>query len=222
MIAIFKVLIIPLIIGIFASIVAVIFYDFIVFRRFYLNLCKEIDDNYRRISDNELNSQFSRMREILERRIQYPNIFEWIGFGKTISIWILVQKTDTNPTDYYRYLKNNDLRNFIQSRGYYHYIKENEEVITLFYLSCEDLSNQTQNHERIFNYSPETIYPNFNTATNNEKREILENYIGTLREMIIDNRPQIILQYTNVRRVLKKNIFHVLKLYISKNLLPEA
>ena len=139
---IFTVLIIPLIIGLFASLIAVIFYDFIVFRRFYLNLCKEIDDNHRKISDDELNSQFSRMREILERRIQNPEVFEWIGFGKTISIWILVLKNDTNPTDYYRYLKNNDLRNFIQSRGYYHYIKQNEEVLTLFYLACENLSVQ--------------------------------------------------------------------------------
>jgi len=213
----YTLVIIPLIIGIIASFFAVIFYDFIIFRRFYLNLCKEIDDNYRKIQDDELNFQFSRMRGILERKIQAPNHIEWIGLGKTISIWILVQKTDINPTDYYRYLTSNDLKNFIQ-RGYYHYIKEHEENLTLFYLACENLSTRTQDHERLFNYSPERLYPNFNTtATDNEKRENLEDYIGNIRMMINFFRPSIELQYTNLRPVLKKDIFHVIKLYLSKN-----
>lgn len=213
----FTLVIMPLITGIIASFFVVIFYDFIIFRRFYLNLCKEIDDNYEKIQANALNSQFSRMRDILERKIQDPNRIEWIGLGKIISIWILVQKTDTTPTDYYRYLTSNDLKNFIQ-RGYYHYIKKCEENLTLFYLSCENLSTRTQDHERIFNYSPERLYPNFNTtATDTEKRENLEDYIRNIQAMINVFSPSIELQYTNLQPFLKKDILYVVKLYLSEN-----
>ena len=213
----FTLVIIPLITGIIASFFVVIFYDFIIFRRFYLNLCKEIDNNYEKIQEGTLNSQFSRMRDILDRKIQDPSIIEWIGLGKIISIWILVQKNDTSPTDYYRYLTSNDLKNFIQ-RGYYHYIKKYEENLTLFYLACENLSTRTQDHERVFNYSPERLYPNFNTTANeNEKRENLEDYIRNIQAMINLFRPSIEIKYTNLQPVLKKDIFHVVKLYLSEN-----
>jgi len=206
---------IPLITGIIASFFVVIFYDFIIFRRFYLNLCKEIDDNFRKIQNDELNLQFSRMRNILERKIQDPNHIEWIGLGKTISVWILVQKTDSTLTDYYRYLSSNDLKNFIQ-RGYYHYIKECEENLTLFYLACEKLSTNSQDHEKAFNYLRDNpIYSS--SATDDEKRHCLENYIDEIRIALNIFRPSIELQYTNLRPVLKKDIFHVVKLYASKN-----
>ena len=208
-------IVLPLITGIFASFFVVIFYDFIIFRRFYLNLCKEIDDNFQKIQNGELNSQFSRMRSILERKIKDPNHIEWIGLGKTISVWILVQKGDTTLTDYYRYLTSNDLKNFIQ-RGYYHYVKQCEENLTLFYLACEKLSTNSQDHEKAFNYSrTNPIYSD--SATADEKRHCLENYIEEIQIALNSYRPSIEFQYKNLQTVLKKDIFHVVKLYISEN-----
>lgn len=206
---------IPLITGIVASFFVVIFYDFIIFRRFYLNLCKEIDENHRKIQTDELNFQFSRMQSILERKIQDPNHIEWIGLGKTISIWNFVQKTDSTTTDYYRYLSNNELKNFIQ-RGYYHYIKECEENITLFYLTCDKLSINSQDHEKIFNYSQDNpIYSS--SAMDDEKRRYLKNYFNEIKVMINIFRPSIELQYNNLQPVLKKDFLHVVKLYVLKN-----
>ena len=214
----YTLIVIPIFIGIIASFLVVIFYDFIIFRRFYLNLCMEIDDNYKKIQDDELNLQFSRMHDILERKLKDPNLIEWIGLGKTISIWILIQKTDTNPvTDYYRYLTSNDLKNFIQ-RGYYHYIKECEENLTRFYLVCENLSIRTQDHEKVFNYSRENpIYST--TATDDEKRKSLESYFESIRLVFNFFRPSIELTYINIHPFLRKDIFHVIKLYVSKTFL---
>jgi hypothetical protein len=211
----FTLVIIPILIGVIASFFVVIFYDFLIFRRFYLNLCKEIDDNYKKVQDDELNLQFSRVREILERKLKDPNHIEWIGFRKIISIWILVQKTDTRPTDYYRYLTSNDLKNFIQ-RGYYQYIKECEENLTLFYLACENFSTQTQEHEKVLNYSRENLIYS-TTATDDEKRSGIESFLDVIRSLINLYRPSIELQYTNLQSFLKKDIFHIVKLYLSKN-----
>jgi len=210
---IFTVIIIPFIIGIIASFFVVIFYDFIIFRRFYLNLCKEIEENYRRVQPSELDYQFSRMRSILERKIQDPNHIEWIGLGKTISIWIFVQKTDSNPTDYYRYLMSNDIKNFIQ-RGYYHYIKKYEENLSLFYLACEDLSIRTQNQEKSFNFSQNNpIYDS--TVGDDKKRNILEDYIRGLQITIRISQISIDVQYKNLQPFFKMNLFHIIKLYFS-------
>lgn len=211
----YTLIIIPLIIGIIASFFVVIFYDFIVFRRFYLNLCNEIDDNYKKIQDPELNRQFSRIREIFTKKLQNPHHNEWVGFGKIISIWILVQKTDTSPADYYRYLSNNDFKNFIQ-HGYYHYIKKYDENLTLFYLDCETLSEDTQDYEKMFNYTPTRLFPNFSTATTEEKFAVLEQYIEIIRGVILASRPSINTQYNNLHPVFQKSIFHVLKIYWSK------
>lgn len=66
----------------------------------------------------KLNDQFARMKNIWNKDIENQHQFEWIGFAKVISIWTLTEKNDTVATDYYRYLPNNGLKNFIRS-GYF-------------------------------------------------------------------------------------------------------
>lgn len=199
---------------IITGIIAVIVYDFFNFRRFYLNFCGEIKDNYSKIQTERLNREFEEMREKFERKIQDPNHEEWIGLGKKISIWILVQKTDTEPTDYYRYLSSNNLRNLIQ-HGYYDFIKEQEENLTRFYLVCENISNSTQDLERVFNYSPDTLFPNYSTSSPEEKRNYYAAFVDLMGIHFRQTKPELENWYQNLQPLLSTEPFHILKMYIN-------
>jgi len=204
-------LIIPAFIGILTSLFVVLLYDFLHFRRFFVNLCNEIEINYKKIQEEELNLQFSRTREIFERKQE--DIHHWVGLGKIISIWTFVQKIDTNPPDYYRYLSSNALKNFIQ-RGYYHYIKDYEENLMLYYLDCEFISNATQNIEREFNCYPEKKYPGYQNADIEKRREFLETFIKEIHSAIILYQPELEVYYKNIHKFFRRNLFHVVKVYI--------
>jgi len=139
-----------LILPFFVSVIVVLVYDGMEYRKYFNALCREIQKNSENIQNNAIENQISRMREIHERCLHNPNHREWTGFGKTISLWIIIQETDTTNRDFYRYLPNNQLKNFI-SRGYYSHIEDYATPITTFYLACDRFSVSTQNLEkRIF------------------------------------------------------------------------
>lgn len=193
-------------------IVVVFLYNFITFIIFFRNLCTEIDDNMKKIQRNSVEMELEGMREKLNKRIS-DSTDQWVGFGKTIIIWIFTQKTDTTPVSYYRYLPSNDFRNFVQ-RGYYHYIREIAEQLTLFYFYCDQISTKTQDIEsNEINHNSRF----WNLSSNQQKVE-LEEKIENIRSKFGIYRPEIeeIYYKRGVQPFFDKNLFHIAKLYLFK------
>lgn len=164
----------------------------------------------------KINEQFTRMRNILNKDIENPHQFEWIGFAKIISIWTFAEKNDIEATDYYRYLPSNELKNFIR-RGYYPYIKQIEENLTLFYLYCDDFSIKEQNIEKIIR--DEFTSTNLISQSSDVKNTYIENKIIEIQVLSESYRPAIFQKYNDIHSFFKKNIFWIIILYLSENLL---
>ena len=200
-------------------ILVIFLYDFFNFLKFFYNLCDEIDENYSKMQNVKLNEQFTRMRNIWNKDVENPHQFEWIGFAKIISIWTLAEKNDTVATDYYRYLPSNELKNFIR-RGYYPYIKQIEESLTLFYLYCEDFSISEQNIEKI-------IHNDFTSTDLNSqplvvKNAYFDNKMTAIQVITNSYQPSIFLKYNEIHPFFKKGIFWVIILYVSESLLMKT
>ncbi len=192
--------------------IVIIFYDFITFLTFFGNLCDEIDENFKKSQSSQVEAELDGMRNKLNERI-LNSTDVWVGFGKTIIIWVFTQKTDTNPSYYYRYLPSNEFRNFVQ-RGYYHYVKEIAEQLTLFYFYCDRVSITTQdiesnniNHNSIFWGLP-----------SNDQKNVLEIEIERIRFAFNYSRPTLenIYYQRGIHSFFNKNIFHIAKLYLFK------
>jgi hypothetical protein len=195
---------------IFLPLFVIILYDFWTFRKFFINLCNEIDKNFERISKEAIEKEFSQMRKQLEITINGGGM--WIGFNKHILAWILALKTDINPTDIYRYLPSNEFRNFI-TRGYYNYIKEIDEPLTLFYHNCDRVSIVTQRIEAdIINYNAA-----FLDLPPQGKRDKLEDIILKLRGCFERVRKDIEEKYREIHPFFKSDLIHIGKIYMSNN-----
>jgi len=173
----FSAIMIYLILPFFVSVIVVFVYDGLQYRKYFNALCREIQKNNQNIQNNAIENQISRMREIHERCLHNPNHREWTGFEKTISLWIIIQEIDTTNRDFYRYLPNNQLKNFI-SRGYYSHIEDYATPITTFYLACDGFSVLTQNLEK--------------RIIMNQERFFGERYGGITDQQRIDNLNKII------------------------------
>ena len=74
-------------------IIVVYFYDFFTFWNFFSNLCDEINQNFDKIQKDRIELELEAMREKLDKRMANPiNDPPWIGFDKTILVWILSSK----------------------------------------------------------------------------------------------------------------------------------
>lgn len=179
------------------SIVAVVVYNGLQYRKYFNALCKELYQNYSKIQNKEIESQLSRMREIHDKCIKDPSHKEWTGFGKTISLWIIIQETNTINQDFYRYLPNNQLKNFI-TRGYYGHIENVATPITYFYLDCERFSIFTQNLEKRIIMNRERFFNEKFDITDEKKKEnlneiisVINTIVGQFQKTISDNYIQL-------------------------------
>jgi len=179
-------------------------------------VCDEIDENYSKMQETALNEQFNRMRNIWTKNIANSNQNEWVGFGKRISIWILSDKVDTTGTDYYRYLSNNELKNFIR-QGFYGFIREIEENLTLYYLDCETFSVNEQNIEKLL--LRERTSANFPALSDIEKNELFERRIHEIESLTLVYRSSLLIKYNNIHPYFKKNFVYAMKLYLLENFL---
>jgi hypothetical protein len=197
-----------LIVPIFASIIAVLLYNGLQYRKYFNALCKEIQKNYSNILNKEIESQISRMIKIHEKCIKNPEHKEWTGFGKTISLWIIFQETNTINKDFYRYLPNNQLKNFI-ARGYYHYIEDVTTPLTYFYLSCEMFSIFTQdlerqilmNQERFFGLKFPSITDEIRVKNLNEIISLIRNNLNPSQKTITDYYNQLKPEFREIRLI---------------------
>lgn len=137
------------------------------------------------------------MREIHDKCIKDPSHKEWTGFGKTISLWIIIQETNTINQDFYRYLPNNQLKNFI-TRGYYGHIENVATPITYFYLDCERFSIFTQNLEKRIIMNRERFFNEKFDITDEKKKEnlneiisVINTIVGQFQKTISDNYIQL-------------------------------
>ncbi|MEN6517389.1 MAG: hypothetical protein ABFC38_04265 [Methanospirillum sp.] len=139
---------IPIFAGIVTSIIAIISQEKYRFYKNFNALCSEIEQNHLRMSDQVILKQLSRMRRIHEESLSDPNHIEWVGFEKEILVWVINQ--DPNPTnaDHYRYLPNNELKNFINNGLMSKLTKSTVDKLILFYLSCDEYSLKIQNMEK--------------------------------------------------------------------------
>ena len=185
--AFFNAIMVYLILPFFVSIIVVLVYDGLQYRKYFNALCREITYNNNNIQNDVVESQISRMREIHERCLHNPEHREWTGFGKTISLWIIIQETDTINRDFYRYLPNNQLKNFI-SRGYYSHIEDYTTPLTTFYLACDRFSVSTQNLEKRILMNQERFFGvRYNDITDEQRiynlneiiSEIMNNVTGS-------------------------------------------
>jgi hypothetical protein len=192
--------------------IVIFLYDLMRFRKSYYNLCDEIDENFLKIQESEVNRQFQRMRDTWIKNKQNLHQNEWIGFGKRISIWILANKIDTTSTDYYRYLSNNELKNFIQS-GNYGSIERIEENLTLYYIYCERLSVITQDIEKIINN--EFRFNDLFSKPDEVQQKFVEDKIHAMQVTIEAYRSTISEEYNNIHPVFRKGIIQVIRLYFS-------
>jgi len=168
-------------IPIFVSFLTVIVYDGLQYRKYFNALYREIQNNTLNIQNTAIDFQISRMQEIHDRCLQNPELREWTGFEKTISIWIIIQETNTTNQDFYRYLPNNQLKNFI-SRGYYGYIEDFATPLTTFYLACERFSVFTQNLEKQVLMNRERFFgERCNDTTDEQRLENLNEIITEIR-----------------------------------------
>lgn len=207
-----------LILGVIASYLVVLIYDFYNFRKYYIALYDEVQENYNRTQNDELCKQFSEIKRRFKKRIEDPLYREWVGLGKIIAIWIFVLKTDTHPTDYYRYLSSNNFKNFIQ-RGYYNYIKGIEESITLFYFYCDGLSIETQETEKWFKSDSEGKYDYFRTtATDDEIKRYIDIYIMRLQGTIDIYNREIERNYKEMKPLLRRENSYITKLFFKDSI----
>lgn len=190
--------------------IVIFLYDLFDFVKCYNNLCREIDSNFNKMQNVALNEQFNRMRRIFRDNINEPTRDEWVGFSKTISIWILSSKNDTSGRDYYRYLPNNELKNFIQ-RGYYKYISRFEENLTLFYLDCDVFSIKEQNVEK--NIKNEIHYSASSSFSPEQQKSYLENKIIEIQSYINEYQPSIVSQYALIHPFFKMGMVHGIRLF---------
>jgi len=176
----FNTIMVYLILPFFVSVIVVLVYDGLQYRKYFNALCQEITKNSLNIQNTAIDLQISRMREIHERCLKNPDHREWTGFGKTISLWIIIQETDTINRDFYRYLPNNQLKNFI-SRGYYSHIEDFATPLTTFYLACDRLSIFTQNLEKRILMNQERFFGARGHDTTDEQR--IENFNQIISEI---------------------------------------
>ncbi len=195
-------------------IIIIYLYDLFNFIKFYNNLCQEIDDNFKKMQTIELNNQFERMRRIFQDNLNTPTRNEWVGFAKVISIWTLAEKNDTIETDYYRYLSNNELKNFIR-QGYYEYIKPNEEQLTLYYLDCENFSIDEQNLEKTIR--DEFNYPALASLSTDRQQALLERKISEIQCIIDRDQSKILEGYRAIHPSFYRGWHHGIKLYLMES-----
>ena len=183
-----------------------------MFRKFFCNLCDEIRENIEKMHTEKIENEFTEMRNKLNKRIDNPEDKTWVGFGKTIIIWIMAQKIDTSSTSYYRYLPSNEFRNFM-ARGYYSYIKKVEEPLTLFYFECDSVSIITQNIESNLNHDQE-----FWSLASTGKIIRLKIAIDSIRFVFDRDRHEIenIYYKRGLQSFFNKNILNVTKIYLSE------
>ncbi|MDO9549642.1 MAG: hypothetical protein Q7J03_01585 [Methanoregula sp.] len=196
-------------------IIVIYLYDFVNFFKCFNNLCDEINENYSKIQETAINEQLDRMQKIWSTRIENSYHPEWVGFAKRISLWILSEKNDIAGTDYYRYLSNNELKNFIR-QGYYRFIQEREENLTLFYVYCENLSISEQNIEKIINQKMSLT--GYSSEPYSSKRQFLDDNLKKIQYISNSYRPVISEKYEIIHPFFKRRIFHVIRLYLSENL----
>ena len=199
-------------------IIVIYLYDFVNFLKCFNNLCDEIDENHSKIQTTEINKQLKRMETIWNRQIENSHPFEWVGFAKRISIWILSEKNDTDGTDYYRYLPSDELKNFIR-QGFYRFIKDHEESLTLFYVYCEGFSVKEQNIEKIVNNKMRNAEYRYKPFA--DKKLFFDNKIEQIRFQSITYLPGISDRYNEIHPFFKKGLIYVIPLYLSKNILIE-
>lgn len=194
--------------------VIIYLYDLFNFVRCFNNLCCEIEENYHKMQNSQIDEQFTRMRNSLNKNIDNLCQNEWIGFAKVISIWTLAEKNDIQGNDYYRYLSNNELKNFIR-QGYYRYVKENEENLTLFYLDCDNFSIKEQNIEK-------TIWNHFRSdplfsESSDRNHQYLNDKINEINNFVTVYQSSIIPRYTAIHPSFKKGVLFAMKHYFSEN-----
>jgi hypothetical protein len=190
----------------------IISYDFLTFRRYWINLCREIDENHKRIEYEEIEKQVLRMEEEFKKRIG-GNPRAWVGFEKNISIWKIVLNISEMRVRPYRYFLNTEITTFIQ-KGYYHFVKKYEEDLTNFYFFCESAGVDTQLTEVKFDDYLKGKHPEIPSTTIEEKTAFLNNIIQVIKFQFNQYRPLINERYQNIHIYFKKDFSHILNIYL--------
>jgi hypothetical protein len=138
----------PIFAGIFTSIVAIVLQDKSKKYKSFNRLCQEIHENYQRMSEPAISAQLSRMCSIHQHLLSDPEPPQWVGFEKTILVWVIDRDPNPINVDHYRYLPNNELKNFINSGLMSEVPRGIVDNLILYYLACEGYSRDTQNIEK--------------------------------------------------------------------------
>ena len=141
-------LIIPVIAGIIASLIAILFQNKYRLYTQFNQLCNEVRVNHNKLSDTTIQANIAEMMRSHQESLLDTSRREWIGFHpKEISEWIIVNDPDSAFADEYRYLSSNKFRYFVLN-GYLSKIPDHicHDLIR-FYFLCERFSVVTQNYE---------------------------------------------------------------------------
>lgn len=198
--AIFSLIIIPIIAGIIASIIAILFQS--KYRLFFQfnQLCEEIKRNHDKLSDTTIQANISDMKKIHQESILDPTIREWIGFHpKEISEWIIINNPNSAFENEYRYLSSNKFRYFVLN-GYLAKIPNNiTHDLIRFYFLCERFSVITQYDESkiLMNIERVNLKP-----LHKEESEFISNFNDGVQHMelaISELKPEIDRLYCEIK-----------------------
>ncbi len=141
-------LIIPVIAGIIASLIAILFQNKYRLYTQFNQLCEEMRVNHNKLSDTTIQANIAEMKRSHQESLLDTSRREWIGFHpKEISEWIIVNDPNSAFANEYRYLSSNNFRYFVLN-GYLSKIPDNicHDLIR-FYFLCERFSVVTQDYE---------------------------------------------------------------------------
>jgi hypothetical protein len=200
----FNIILLPFIIGLFASITTVLIYEGVKYRRYFNALCAEIKNNYDKMQNKEFENQKLRMYNIHEKCLKNPQNKEWVGFAKTISLWISIQEMDKTKQIFYRYLSNNDFKNFI-NHGYYSSTQENSESLFIFYFACEQFSDIDQKFENQIFINRERFADGIiGDYTDDIRKKNLDIYINLIDAAFHSYQDLINKEYPNLKKSFQK------------------
>jgi hypothetical protein len=138
------------------------------------------------------------MCSIHEELLIHPNKIEWVGFEKIILVNVILINPDPINADHYRYLPNNEFRNFVNFGHLTKLSKGIVENLVLYYLLCETYSIVTQDLEKLIMLNRERF---FNKNHNKSDPELKEDTLRIIQQILNETnrmRPEFDRIYANI------------------------
>jgi hypothetical protein len=185
-------IIIAILTGFIISIITAIIITKYQYLTIFNQLCEEIETNYQKMSKENIESQFYRMREKAGGVLAEG---DWIGFQKEISPYVILFNAKAIGQDHWRYLSSNAFKNFILNGAYTHIENQIMTDLDLFYFYCDAFSTAEQDIEK-------EVMKSYGAGILNNR--LLEIYISNIEYIQKQRKNQIDIHYPNVTSHFKK------------------